>query len=322
MSTSKPLLSIRGLSIDYYTLSGIIHAVRRVDLELCSGESLCIVGESGSGKSTLGVALSLALPLNAVVKSGSIIYNDIDLLRARRDVINKIKGREITMIFQDPLATFSPLHTIGEHLEDIAISKLGVSKREASNIVVDVLKKVRMPDVDRVLKSYPHELSGGMLQRAAIGAAILTKPKIIVADEPTSMLDATIQAQILSLLKELVRSEGTSLVLITHNLGVALRVCEKTAIMYAGVIVEDGSTLDIIKEPLHPYTKSLLAAIPRSSHRVSRIIHIQGEPLDPRLEVSGCPFANRCPSARNKCFESVDYVKIGDRRVYCNLYSR
>jgi oligopeptide/dipeptide ABC transporter ATP-binding protein len=322
MSAGKPLLSIRDLSIDYYTLSGIIHAVRRVDLELCSAESLCIVGESGSGKSTLGVALSLALPPNAIVKSGSIVYSDIDLLRARRDIINKIKGREITMIFQDPLATFSPLHTIGEHLEDIAISKLRVSRRDASNIVIDVLKKVRMPDVDRVLKSYPHELSGGMLQRAAIGAAILTKPKIIVADEPTSMLDATIQAQILSLLKELVKSEGMSLVLITHNLGVALRVCEKTAIMYAGVIVEDGGTLDIIKEPLHPYTRSLLAAIPRSSHRVSRIVHIQGEPLDPRLEVSGCPFADRCPSARGECSESVKYVRIGDRRVYCNLYSR
>ena len=322
MSAGKPLLSIRGLSIDYYTLNGIIHAVRRVDLELYSAEPLCIVGESGSGKSTLGAALTLSLPPNAVVKSGSIVYSDIDLLRARRDIINKIKGREITMIFQDPLATFSPLHTIGEHLEDIAISKLGVSRRDASKIVVDVLKKVRMPDVERVLKSYPHELSGGMLQRAAIGAAILTKPKIIVADEPTSMLDATIQAQILSLLKELVKSEGMSLVLITHNLGVALRVCEKTAIMYAGVIVEYGGTLDIIKEPLHPYTRSLLAAIPRSSHRASRIAHIQGEPLDPRLEVSGCPFADKCPSARGECFKSVNYVRIGDRMVYCNLYSR
>ncbi len=321
MGVDKPLLLVRDLSIDYYTLSGVIHAVRKVDLELCSGESLCIVGESGSGKSTLGVALSLTLPPNAVVKSGSIVYSDIDLLRAHRDLIDKIRGKEITMIFQDPLATFSPLHTIGEHLEDIAMSKLGVSRREVSSLVIDVLKKVRMPDIDRVLKSYPHELSGGMLQRAAIGAALLTKPKIIIADEPTSMLDATIQAQILSLLRDLVSSEGVSLILITHNLGVALRVCEKTAIMYAGVIVEDGRILDIIRKPLHPYTKSLLAAIPRSSHRVSRIVHTPGEPLDPRLEVPGCPFISRCPSARDKCSESVNYVKIGDRRVYCNLYS-
>jgi oligopeptide/dipeptide ABC transporter ATP-binding protein len=226
------------------------------------------------------------------------------------------------MIFQDPLATFSPLHTIGEHLKDIAISKLGVSRGEASDLVIEVLRKVRMPDIDRVLKSYPHELSGGMLQRAAIACALLTKPKIVVADEPTSMLDATIQAQILSLLNELIRSENMSLIMITHNLGVALKVCEKSIIMYAGMVVEEGGTMEIIREPLHPYTKSLIAAIPRNPHKIAKVAHITGEPLDPRLEISGCPFANRCSSAKGECMRNVSYVKIGDRKVYCNLYTR
>jgi oligopeptide/dipeptide ABC transporter ATP-binding protein len=316
------LLSVHNLAIDYYTLNGIIHAVRRAELELCNGETLCIVGESGSGKSTLGVAIALALPLNAIVKSGSIIYNGIDLLKANRNTVERIRGREITMVFQDPLATFSPLHTIGEVLEDIAISKLGVTKREAKKIVSEVLKKVRMPDVDRVLKSYPHELSGGMLQRAAIAAAILTKPRVIVADEPTSMLDVTIQAQILSLLEDIVRSDGASLVMITHHLGVAQRICEKTVVMYAGVVVEEGSTVDLVNTPLHPYTKSLLKAIPRESHKKARVVHIPGDPLDPRLEVLGCPFATRCPHTSNRCFNDVEYIEIGNRRVYCNIYSK
>ena len=192
---------------------------------------------------------------------------------------------------------------------------------EARSLVAETLKKVRMPDVNRVFRSYPHELSGGMLQRAAIAAALLAKPKILIADEPTSMLDATIQVQILKLLTDLVKSERVSLIMITHNLGVAYRVCEQSAIMYAGVIVEEGLTAEIIKNPLHPYTKSLVEAIPRVSHRISRIRHVPGEPIDPRLDVSGCPFANRCPSVMDECSSTVKYVNVEGRRVFCNLYS-
>jgi oligopeptide/dipeptide ABC transporter ATP-binding protein len=318
----KKLLEIHNLVIDYYTVTDVIHAVRGVDLDLYEGEALCIVGESGCGKSTLGSALALMLPPNAIVRSGSIIYNGIDLLKAGRDVVEKIRGREISMVFQDPLATFSPLHTVGEVLEDIAIHKLGVPKEEAKKIAIEALKNVRIVDVERVLKSYPHELSGGMLQRIAIAAALLVKPRVLIADEPTTMLDATIQLQILDLLEEIMRMSRISLVLITHNINVARKICERVVVMYAGKVVEEGDTEKLLAEPLHPYTQLLLKAIPRAPHRIAKVMRIPGEVPDPRNDIAGCPFANRCPNIFDRCFKEVDYVAIDNRKVLCNLYRK
>ena len=316
----RKLLEVHNLVIDYYTLTGVIHAVRGVDLDLYEGEALCIVGESGCGKSTLGSALALILPPNAVIKNGSIIYNGIDLLKSGRDVVEKIRGREISMIFQDPLATFSPLHTVGEILEDIAIQKLGMAREEARKTAIEIIKSVRIADVERIMKSYPHELSGGMLQRIAIAAALLVKPRILIADEPTTMLDATIQLQILNLLEEVRKISSISLVLITHNINVARRMCEKVVVMYAGKIVEEGDTEKVLVEPLHPYTQLLLKAIPRAPHRIAKVVHIVGEIPDPRNEIVGCPFTNRCPKVLDKCFKEVGYATIDKHKVLCNLY--
>jgi len=316
----RKLLEVHNLVIDYYTLTGVIHAVRGVDLDLYEGEALCIVGESGCGKSTLGSALALILPPNAVIKNGSIIYNGIDLLKSDRDVVEKIRGREISMIFQDPLATFSPLHTVGEILEDIAIQKLGMAREEARKTAIEIIKSVRIADVERIMKSYPHELSGGMLQRIAIAAALLVKPRILIADEPTTMLDATIQLQILNLLEEVRKISSISLVLITHNINVARRMCEKVVVMYAGKIVEEGDTEKVLVEPLHPYTQLLLKAIPRAPHRIAKVVHIVGEIPDPRNEIVGCPFANRCPKVLDKCFKEIGYATIDKHKVLCNLY--
>jgi oligopeptide/dipeptide ABC transporter ATP-binding protein len=285
-----------------------------------SGETLCIVGESGSGKSTLALAISMSLPPNAVIERGDIIYSDISLIRSDKKLIDKIKGRDITMIFQDPFATFSPLHTIGEHLLDIAQYKLGIDRKNAQELINNVLRKVGFTDIERVLRSYPHEMSGGMLQRAAIAASLLVKPKILVADEPTTMLDATIQYQIINLLKNIVDSEGLTLILVTHNLGIASMICERTMVMYAGVIVEDGETRDIIREPLHPYTRGLIDSIPRTSHYKSRVKPIPGEPLDPRIQIQGCPFFNRCPYAVDDCLKNVGYTIYHNRKIYCRLY--
>lgn len=225
------------------------------------------------------------------------------------------------MIFQDPVSVFSPLHTVGEHLMDLVRNLRGFRDKEyAAKYILDVFKKLRLPDPDRVFRSYPHELSGGMLQRIALTAVLIAKPRILLADEPTTMLDATIQVQILRLLKELVQNENLALVMVTHNFGVAKEICKRVIVMYAGVVVEEGETEDIIENPLHPYTQGLIRAIPRTTHRVSRINHIPGEPPDPRREFEGCPFAERCLYVNEVCKNWRRLVNVGSRRVRCRLY--
>ncbi|MEM1610333.1 MAG: ABC transporter ATP-binding protein [Sulfolobales archaeon] len=299
----------------------MIRAVRGVSFKVFSGDTLCIVGESGSGKSTLISALALSLPPNAVIERGDIIYLGIDLLRSKREIIEKIRGREIIMIFQDPVSVFSPLHTVGEHLLDLAKNLRGFrNKEEALKYILDVFTKLRLPDPFRILRSYPHELSGGMLQRVALASVLIAKPKILLADEPTTMLDATIQLQILRLLKDLVNNENLTLIMVTHNFGVAREICKKTFVMYAGIVLEEGYTEDVIKRPLHPYTQSLIKAIPRTTHHIGRIRHIPGEPPDLRKTFEGCPFVERCEYMDEKCKTWRELVNVGNRKVYCKLY--
>lgn len=298
----KRILTIRNLTIHYYTLEGIVEAVRNVSFTIDEGESLCLIGESGSGKSTVGLAVLGALPENARIVSGEILLGDVDILKLKHEELEKIRGREVSIIFQDPAASFNPLFTIGEVLEDILRHKLGLrDKGEIRRRALELLKTVGLPDPERIYKSYPHELSGGMLQRAAIAVALSTNPKLLVADEPTTMLDVTLQAQILELLQELRRKLKLTLLFITHNLGVAAMVSDKILVIYAGAPVELGPTEEILTSPLHPYTRKLLECVPRANVKIERLNYIPGSLPDLRRLPRGCVFEPRCELAIPKC---------------------
>lgn len=317
------ILQINDLYVEYYTPEGVISAVKGVSLTLCKGESLCIVGESGSGKSTVGLAIVRALPSNARIAKGEIRYNGIDILKLSEEEMSRnVRGREISIVFQDPAAMFNPLFTIGEVLSDVITTHLGLKdKRKVYEHGISMLKLVELPDPERVFNSYPHELSGGMLQRAAISIAISTNPKVLIADEPTTMLDVTIQAQILELFKKLRKELSLSMIFITHNLGVAAEVCDRIMVMYAGTMFEEGSVEDVLTSPLHPYTKKLLECVPRASRRVSRLKFIPGSLPDLRTPIAGCPFAPRCDLAVDVCRKSPPQVsEFGySHRVACHL---
>jgi len=303
MSSSTIILSVKDLNVNYYTLEGIIKAVRELSFDLRKGESLCIVGESGSGKSTVGLTIIRALPTNAIIAGGQIIFNGLDLLSlSDEEMTSKIRGKEISMIFQDPAATFNPLFTIGQTLSDVIRHHLGIkNKMKIRDHVLNMLRTVGLPDPERVSRSYPHELSGGMLQRAAIAVALSTNPKVLIADEPTTMLDVTLQAQILDLLRKLKEEFNLSMIFITHNLGVAAEVCDKILVMYAGVPFEEGPCDEVLLRPMHPYTKKLLECVPRAHRRVGRLRYIPGMLPDPKNLPKGCPFAPRCESAAEIC---------------------
>lgn len=301
MSVVKPLV-VENLTIYYYTLEGVIKAVRNVSFSVERGESICLVGESGSGKSTIGLAIVGALPANARVVSGRILVNNVNILELDQRELEKIRGREVSIIFQDPAASFNPLFTVGQILSDVIRHKLGISDRKKlKERALEVLRMVGLPDPERVYNSYPHELSGGMLQRAAIAIAISTNPKILVADEPTTMLDVTLQAQILDLLQYLRKKLGLTLVFITHNLGVAATICDRILVIYAGSTVEFGPTDEVLLNPLHPYTRKLIECVPRSSAKVGRLRYIPGSLPDLRRPPPGCVFEPRCEEALEVC---------------------
>ncbi|MEM0257051.1 MAG: ABC transporter ATP-binding protein [Saccharolobus sp.] len=315
---SSIIISVRDLVVNYYTFGGVIKALREVDLDINHGESICIVGESGSGKSTLVQAIAMILPQNAVIERGSIIYDGIDISRNNSlDVISKVR-REIGMVFQDPATSFSPLFPIKQQFVDVLSEVLKVTPEEALMISEEALKNVRLIEVERVLNSYPHELSGGMLQRAALALALAKKPKVLIADEPTTNLDVTTQAEILELIKMLKQKHGLTLIMVTHNFGVAAQVCDRVVVMYAGMIFEEGPTRQVLSDPLHPYTRGLLTAVPRIG-RLST--PIPGFLPDPREDFKGCPFYSRCSNAREECStQKPSRVVLRERRVFCHLY--
>jgi oligopeptide/dipeptide ABC transporter ATP-binding protein len=298
-------LRLEDLSIAYETPFGLIHATTGVNFDVRRGESVCLVGESGSGKSTVGLAIAMALPPNARVMSGRILYGGVDLLRLSEEERKKYSGREVSIVFQDPAATLNPLFTIGEQISDVLMSNLGLRKDEALNRARKFLEIVGLPDSERVLKSFPHELSGGMLQRVNIAIAISTEPKVLVADEPTTMLDVILQAQILELFEKLKRELKLTLIFITHNLGVASEVCDRIIVMYAGTIVEDGPVDEVISRPMHPYTIGLLDCVPRAHIRDRKLRSIPGSLPDLSKPLTHCPFADRCEEVREICTRAI-----------------
>jgi len=257
------VLRIEDLTVNFTTLRGYVKALENVSLEIGEREVMALVGETGSGKTTIGLAIMRLLPPNAIVKSGRILFNGVDLLKLCDEEMRRIRGSKISMIFQEPRISLNPVLTVGKQLMEIPEEHLNATKKEAYEMSVEALRKVGLADPERIMRSYPHELSGGMAQRVMIAMAMMLKPKLLVADEPTSALDVTVQAQVIDLMRKLVRDTGSSVLFITHDLSLAAEFADKVTVIYRGRIVEKGDIYSIFYEPKHPYTKSLLEAIPR-----------------------------------------------------------
>jgi len=323
MEGDEPLLNIESLTVGYLTEEGILKAVKDVDLYVKSSEGVCVVGESGSGKTTLANAILGILPPNAIVLGGSIVFGGIDLLRADHRLRASILGIKISLVPQNPSSSLNPILRIEDQFCEILKHRRGVrDKRQCREIVEDLLRKTGIRDPDRVMRQYPHQLSGGMKQRVLIAMALSTSPKLIVADEPTSMLDATLQAQILDVLSDIKR-EGLSILMITHDLGVAERICERIYIMYYGEIMEFGSVEKILNKPLHPYTMLLLEHAFLGFKSGGRKETGYGDMKDLRIykNQNGCIFSSRCPYAFSRCFaEKPKILGNSSSGVKCFLY--
>jgi oligopeptide/dipeptide ABC transporter ATP-binding protein len=294
-SLSEPLLQVDGLRVEFRTHRGTVYAVNGVSFEIAAGETLGLVGESGCGKSVTALALLGILPRAGRVSGGTAVFGGRDLLRLRDRALRRIRGREIAMIFQDPMTSLNPVLTIGRQIREALETHFGLSRRAAEARAAELLDQVGIPSPKARLADYPHQFSGGMRQRAMIAMALACKPKLLIADEPTTALDVTIQAQILDLLRTLVRESDTALVLITHDLGVVAGMCERTAVMYGGMFVETGATEQIFARPRHPYTLGLLTSIPRLDQtRTRKLQPIEGAPPHLTRPPAMCPFAPRC----------------------------
>ena len=313
MPEAPPLLAIEGLTIEFATDKGPIVAVRGVDLSVGAGETLCLVGESGCGKSVTCHAVLGLTPPNGRLLGGRIQYRGQNLLGLSEREQERVRGREIAMIFQDPLTSLNPVHTIGRQLAETLVLHTGSSWNAALAESRRLLDLVRMPDSARRLQEYPHQLSGGMNQRVMIAMAMACKPKLIIADEPTTALDVTIQAQILSLLRGMRESTGLSLLLVTHDLGVVAEMADRVAVMYLGRVVEEATTLELFATPRHPYTAGLLRSMPRVDVDMGQLVPIEGA-VPSLLEMpSGCAFHPRCPSVRGRCTEGIpDLLDAGN----------
>jgi len=324
-SDGAELLRVADLSLDYISPQGIVHALNGVSLSLRRSQLFGVVGESGSGKSTLAYALIRLLPRNAVIRSGEVIFDGMSLLTVPEGKLKDIRGKRISMVFQDPMTSLNPLFKVKDQIGRVLELHRGVNKKEATRLATDFLKAVELPDPEQVLDSYPFQLSGGMQQRVMIAMALSTQPDLIIADEPTSAVDATIQVQILELLSRLRHEHQFSMLFITHSLEVVSAVCDSVGVMYAGSMVETGSVSDIFSSPRHPYTQALLAAIPKSRKSASepkRLQSISGTPPDLLSLPPGCKFNPRCPYAFENCrTEDPAFRQVGPgHEVACHLY--
>jgi oligopeptide transport system ATP-binding protein len=298
------LLRVEGLRTSFFTHLGEVQAVRGIDLGLASGEALGIVGESGSGKSVTFLSVMRLLQHPGRVVAGRILFRGEDLLRKSEREMRRIRGDEIGMIFQDPMTSLNPVFTVGNQIEEALRLHRRISRREARERAVEMLRLVGIPSPEARAKNHPHEFSGGMRQRAMIAMALACEPSLLIADEPTTALDVTIQAQILELLKELRSRLGTAVVLITHDLGVVAELCSRVLVLYGGLIMEEAPVRDLFHRPRHPYTVGLLRSIPRiTSGERRRLIPIEGAPPDLLNPPEGCPFTPRCPLALRICAE-------------------
>ena len=297
---NRNLLEIRDLEIQYVKDDETVHAVNGISVDIAEGETLGLVGETGAGKTTtaLGIMRLITGPTGKI-KSGVIKFNDKSILEIPEEEIRKIRGNDISMIFQDPMTSLNPVMTVGEQIAEVIEIHEHIGKEEAMNKAAEMLELVGIPGARK--NDYPHQFSGGMKQRVVIAIALACNPKLLIADEPTTALDVTIQAQVLDLMTDLKNKFKTSMLLITHDLGVVAQVCDKVAIMYAGEIVEYGTLEDVFENPKHPYTLGLFASIPSLDEEKTRLVPIKGLMPDPTNLPTGCKFNPRCPHAVELC---------------------
>lgn len=332
----EDLLKIKDLHVEFSMKQGTVHALRGVDLNISKGTTIGLVGESGCGKSMTARAMMGLVPEPGEVTKGEILLNlksgeFSDIVKLKRDgkEIRKIRGQELAMVFQEPMTAFSPVHTIGNQIMEAILLHQDVNKNEAKEIAIETLESVGLPDARRQLKAYPFELSGGMRQRAMIAMALVCKPRLLIADEATTALDVTIQAQILDLLQSIQEEMDMSILVVTHNLGVIATITERVNVMYLGRMVEEGSTEQIFDNPKHPYTKGLMGAVPEIGSKLKgetkRLETIPGVVPDPFLNVPGCLFHLRCPEfIEGKCDNEIPKeieVEKG-HSVRCFLYEK
>ena len=317
---SEPLLVVDDLHVRFGTMRGPVYAVNGVSFSIAPGETLGLVGESGCGKSVTSLALLGILARNGKVTNGRALFEGRDLIGLSDKQLRRIRGREIAMIFQDPMTSLNPVLTIGRQIRESLQTHLGLDKRASTSRTADLLDQVGIPSAEARLKDYPHQFSGGMRQRAMIAMALACEPKLLIADEPTTALDVTIQAQILDLLRSLVAERDTALILITHDLGVVAGMCERVHVMYGGMVMEAGSADQVFATPRHPYTLGLLQSVPRlDTPRDRELRPIQGAPRDQLQPPSACPFAPRCAYEVEKSRQEVpQLVEVAPgHRVAC-----
>jgi len=300
--TDAPLIEIRDLRVTFHGDSGrITHAVDSVDLALANGATLGLVGESGCGKSVTSLAIMGLLSKHSAEVSGSIRFDGFDLLDVPDETLRDLRGNRLAMIFQEPMTSLNPSFTVGDQIVETILRHRGGSQRAARDRAIELLRRVHIPSPERRIDEYPHKLSGGMRQRVMIAMALACDPRLLIADEPTTALDVTLQAQILDLMRELKAASGAAIILITHDLGVVAEVCDEVAVMYAGEIVERAPVDELFENPQHPYTVGLLGSIPRLDRRTSHLATIEGLVPNMANPPPGCRFAARCPFVIDAC---------------------
>src|SRR5437870_5747019 len=323
---SGSLLSIERLRTHLFTSKGVVKAVDGVSFDIKPHEIMGLVRESGSGKTMTGLSIMQLLPSPpAKIVDGRIMFNGEDLTKIPDDEIRKIRGSKISMVFQDPLTSLNPLIRVGKQVSEVIQIHSSLPKEPALSKAIEILEQVGIPEARTVASQYPFELSGGMRQRVMIAAAVASRPELLIADEPTTNLDTTIQAQVLSLLRQIRDTQGTSILLITHNLGIVAWICDRVAVLYAGRLVEIGPTNAVLRNPSHPYTQALLRSVPRIDSERGKLETIAGEvPRLTRLPINECHFHPRCPYAKSVCkSEEPDLIQIGkDHFASCFIYSK
>ena len=317
-----PILEVKDLTVNFKVLDGTVKAVDRISYSIERGEVLGIVGESGSGKSQ-SVLATMGLLANNSKVSGSIKFMNDELLNMPINKLNKIRGNKIAMIFQDPMTSLNPYLTIKSQMTEVLMLHKSMSYADSLKQAIEMLDFVRIPESKERIGLYPHEFSGGMRQRVMIAMSLLCKPELLIADEPTTALDVTVQAQILQILKDLQREFNMAVIMITHDMGVVANICDRVNVMYAGRLMETGSVDDVFYRPAHPYTQALLSSIPSLDTHVDRLSTIPGEPPNLMNLPTGCSFQNRCTKVHEDCkHEDIDVSSIGaGRLIKCNLVS-
>ncbi|NVN84527.1 MAG: ABC transporter ATP-binding protein [Rhodopseudomonas sp.] len=320
---THPVLSVRNLRVEFPTRRELLHAIDGVSFDIARGEVLGVVGESGAGKSVTGLAVIGLIDPPGRISGGEIWLSGMRIDNLPPEELRRVRGKRIGMIFQDPLTSLNPLYRIGDQLVETIRTHLPLSPAAARKRAIDLLAEVGIPGPEKRIDAYPHEFSGGMRQRVVIALAICAEPELIIADEPTTALDVSVQAQIIALIKRLGRDHGTAVMLVTHDMGVIAETSDRVAVMYSGRIAEIGPVRDVVQHPLHPYAKGLMGAIPTLASESTRLVQIPGSM--PRLSAipPGCAFNPRCDFAFERCrVERPELIRQGTQDVACHLYDR